>query len=176
MENGGLPASTSSAFSWVKSSTVKYTSPRTSRKSGRPLPFSWFGMLLMVLTFGVTSSPVRPSPRVAPRTSRPFSYTRSSASPSTLSSHRNPDSASSAAVASRSSRFAQDAISSAENALSRLSIRAGCWTGVNRVEIALPTFCVGESGVRRSGYCSSSFSSSRISLSNSASETVACAM
>ena len=37
------------------------------------VPASRCGTLSIVLTLGVTSSPVRPSPRVAPRTRRPFS-------------------------------------------------------------------------------------------------------
>ena len=46
------------------------------------------GMVSMVETLAVTSSPNLPSPRVAARVSRPSSYSRSIANPSTFSSHR----------------------------------------------------------------------------------------
>ncbi len=88
LANGALPSATRAAFSAANSSTAKKTSPRTSSTSGRSAPVSRSGITLIVLTFAVTSSPTRPSPRVAARISRPCSYTRSRASPSTLSSHR----------------------------------------------------------------------------------------
>ena len=118
-------------------------------------------------TFSVTSSPVRPSPRVAARASRPRSYTRSIASPSIFSSHRYGP-----APPSLAARSAQAANSSSENTLSRLSSRSRCSTGVNRVDSPPPTFCVGESGVRSSGNCSSSASSDRMSVSYSMSAIV----
>ena len=40
----------------------------------------------MVFRFCVTSSPISPSPRVAPRASAPFSYTSEIASPSIFGS------------------------------------------------------------------------------------------
>jgi len=40
----------------------------------------------MVLRLAVTSSPVRPSPRVAPWVNRPFSYVSVTASPSSFGS------------------------------------------------------------------------------------------
>ena len=40
----------------------------------------------MVLRFSVTSSPTRPSPRVAPRTNRPFTYSSATDRPSTFGS------------------------------------------------------------------------------------------
>src|SRR5205085_1820276 len=49
-------------------------------------PPSCRGTILMVRRFAVTSSPVRPSPRVAPCTSRPFSYLSVTASPSSFGS------------------------------------------------------------------------------------------
>ena len=75
---GALPAATRAAFSSSKPATGKYTSPRTSTCSGcgaspGPPPASVCGTPWMVRTFSVTSSPVRPSPRVAARTSRPRS-------------------------------------------------------------------------------------------------------
>ena len=70
--NGGLPASVSRRFSSSNAATGRNTSPRTSRTSGQPDPDSLLGTAAMVLTFGVTSSPVTPSPRVAARCSRPL--------------------------------------------------------------------------------------------------------
>ena len=76
LANIGLPASTREALSLSKASMDKKTSPRTSTRSGTgnsSVPLSRCGIDLMVRTFGVTSSPVRPSPRVSARTRRPFS-------------------------------------------------------------------------------------------------------
>ena len=73
LANGFSPASTSRAFSSSKRSIGKKTSPRTSTRSGTRSPLSRSGMSAMVRTFGVMSSPVRPSPRVAARVSRPCS-------------------------------------------------------------------------------------------------------
>ncbi len=73
LANGALPAATNDALSSSNPTTGKNTSPRTSSTAGTDAPVSTSGMFSMVRTFGVTSSPVRPSPRVAPRTSRPFS-------------------------------------------------------------------------------------------------------
>jgi hypothetical protein len=89
------------------------------------------------------------------------------ASPSTFGSHRY-----STLGTSRSIRSAQATSSSSSNALSRLSMRSACATGVNSVEYVPPTLWVGESGVTRAGYARSSPCSSRISRSYSASPTV----
>ncbi len=73
---GGLPASTSCALSSANFSSGKKTSPRTSTRCGKGtsgVTVSWPGTPMTVRTFIVRSSPVRPSPRVAPRTSLPFS-------------------------------------------------------------------------------------------------------
>ena len=72
LANAGRPASWSRSFSSTNACTGKNTSPRTSRVSGQPAPFSFAGTDAMVRTFGVTSSPVRPSPLVAARTSFPL--------------------------------------------------------------------------------------------------------
>ena len=72
LANGGLPASVSRSFSSWNAATGRNTSPRTSSVSGMPVPVSRSGTEPMVRMFGVTSSPVTPSPRVAPRTSAPF--------------------------------------------------------------------------------------------------------
>ena len=142
---GALPSATSLAFSAANSSIGKYTSPRTSITSGTSSPVSRSGITEMVRTFGVTSSPVRPSPRVAPRTSRPFSYTRLMASPSTLSSQRN-----AGCSISLATRSAQAFSSSGEKALSSDSIRSRWSTAANCEEMVPATFWVGESGVRSS--------------------------
>ena len=68
-------------------------------------------------------------------------------------------------------RHAELSVEIAENALSRLSIRCRWRTGVNWVATPPAGRCVGESGVRSSGYCSSRSRISRICLSYSASET-----
>src|SRR6266496_4575767 len=61
----------SDSFSLPNASTGMNTSPLTSRVAGCPEPFSRAGMQEMVRMFGVTSSPVRPSPRVAALISAP---------------------------------------------------------------------------------------------------------
>ena len=76
LANCGLPASFIDSLSRSNASTGKNTSPRTSTRLGTGyflVPVSRSGTLSMVRTLGVTSSPVRPSPRVAARTSRPSS-------------------------------------------------------------------------------------------------------
>ena len=160
LANTGLPASVIETLSRSNASVGRNTSPRTSTSAGTgssSLPVSRCGTESIVFTLGVTSSPVRPSPRVSARTSRPSSYKRLMASPSTLSSH----SRSGSFTPSRSSRAYQDWSSSSLNALSRLSIGRRWSTAVNSVETAPPTFWVGESGVRSSGHSSSSACSRR---------------
>jgi hypothetical protein len=71
LANGGLPASVSRTFSSSNAVTGRNTSPRTSSTSGQPVPDSRDGARAMVLMFGVMSSPVIPSPRVAAPASRP---------------------------------------------------------------------------------------------------------
>ena len=74
--NGGLPAATRPALSSSKSASRKNTSPRTSISSGTgnsSALVSRSGMSAEGAHVSVTSSPVRPSPRVSARTSRPFS-------------------------------------------------------------------------------------------------------
>jgi hypothetical protein len=72
LANAALPASVSRAFSSSNAVSGRNTSPRTSRISGKPDPVSRAGIESIVRMFGVTSSPVRPSPRVAPRVRMPF--------------------------------------------------------------------------------------------------------
>ena len=71
LANAALPASSSDSFSLPNASTGMNTSPRTSSTAGCPVPESRAGMEEIVRMFGVTSSPVRPSPRVAALTSAP---------------------------------------------------------------------------------------------------------
>ena len=76
LANTGLPASVIDSLSRSNASRGKNTSPRTSRSPGTgnsSVPVSRCGTESMVFTLGVTSSPVRPSPRVRARTSRPSS-------------------------------------------------------------------------------------------------------
>ncbi len=76
LANIGLPASTIDALSRSKASAGRKTSPRTSTRAGTgnsSVPVSRCGTDAIVLTLGVTSSPVRPSPRVSARTRRPCS-------------------------------------------------------------------------------------------------------
>ncbi len=76
LANCCLPASSSDSLSRSNASTGKKTSPRTSTSSGTGnffVALSRCGTESMVFTLGVTSSPVRPSPRVSARTSRPSS-------------------------------------------------------------------------------------------------------
>ena len=72
LANGGLPASSSRPLSSWNAATGRNTSPRTSSVGGTSGPVSRIGTAPIVRMFGVTSSPVEPSPRVAPRTSAPF--------------------------------------------------------------------------------------------------------
>ena len=75
LANGALPSATRLALRLAKSAIMKKTSPRTSSSAGignslDSLRFS--GTSLMVRAFSVTSSPTRPSPRVAARSRRPL--------------------------------------------------------------------------------------------------------
>ncbi len=64
-------------FRRSKARSGSTTSPRTDARRGGCAPSSAGGMLSTSRRFAVTSSPTRPSPRVAPTASRPFSYTSS---------------------------------------------------------------------------------------------------
>ena len=166
-ENGRCSASSIIRFSSSKALTGRYISPRTSMTAGGASIRSVRGTCSTVRTFAVMSSPIRPSPRVAALTSTPFSYVSAQATPSIFSSHAN----AAASPTPRTTRAAHASSSSNENALSSESMGARCSTGANRSAGALPTRCVGESGVISSGNSSSSACSSRISSSYSASET-----
>jgi hypothetical protein len=123
-------------------------------------------MLRTVRRLGVTSSPVVPSPRVAPRTSTPSTYRRLMASPSTLGSTTNgPGSR----PARSRARWYQACNSSNEKALARLSMGTRCRTGAKRSDGVAPTRWVGDSGVTSSGWAASSARSACISRSYSAS-------
>ena len=71
LTKAGLPAANRDSFSLSNASTGRKTSPLTSSVAGYPDPVSRAGMEAIVRMFGVTSSPVRPSPRVAALTSAP---------------------------------------------------------------------------------------------------------
>ncbi len=76
LANIGFPASTIEALSRSNAAAGRNTSPRTSTSAGTgcsSVPESRWGTEAIVLTLGVTSSPVRPSPRVSARTRRPCS-------------------------------------------------------------------------------------------------------
>ncbi len=79
------PASARRSFSAVKSLSDMYTSPRTSSSAGASSTRS--GIAPIVRRLCVTSSPISPLPRVAPRSSTPFRYRRLIARPSILGSH-----------------------------------------------------------------------------------------
>ena len=71
LANGALPSSTRWALTVWKSWVEMKISPRISIWRGISSPRSCCGMVAMVATLWVTSSPVVPSPRVAARTRRP---------------------------------------------------------------------------------------------------------
>ena len=73
LAKAGLPASCSDSFSRSNAASDRNTSPRTSSSSGTSSPVRRSGTDLIVLTFSVTSSPVRPSPLVAALVRRPRS-------------------------------------------------------------------------------------------------------
>ena len=130
------------------------------------LVLSRCGTESIVLTLGVTSSPVRPSPRVSARTRRPVLVEQVDREPVDLElaggrPGRRCRRVEPRAPTSRAPRRRRRCRGSP-------SARGGR-PAVNSVETAPPTFWVGESGVRRSGTSSSSASSRRIFSSKSAS-------
>ena len=91
--------------------------------------------------FSVTSSPVTPSPRVAPRTKTPFSYSRDMERPSILGSTLYSRPPSAADIRSSKARS-----SSKENTSLRLSSGTSCVTEA-KVLLAVPPTCwVGDLG------------------------------
>ncbi len=96
----------------------------------------------MVNTFGVTSSPMLPSPRVEPCTRRPCSYTNDSDSPSIFNSTLYATASSTPLC----NRAAQSCSSPSENTSPIDSIGTACGTLVKAGLITSPTACVGESG------------------------------
>ncbi len=79
----GRPSSSRSALIRANSALGMNTSPRASSVAGSGRRS---GIAVIVRRFGVTSSPVVPSPRVAPIANRPRSYWSEIARPSILSS------------------------------------------------------------------------------------------
>ena len=104
--------------------------------------FSVLGRLRTVRRFSVTSSPVTPSPRVAPRTKTPFSYSSDMERPSIFGSAQYSRPWGSAA----SIRSSKARSSSKENTSFRLSSGTSCTTGANVLLAVPPTFCVGDAG------------------------------
>ena len=166
------------------------TSLRTSSSAGGSSPRSLRGTARMVRTLAVTSSPRAPSPRVAPLTRHPFSYTRLIASPSIFTSpvYSTAGSASCCAPSCRALpssaplccvpppccppsrsriRRSNARTSPSSKALASESIGTRWTTSGNDADGAAPTRCVGESGVTRPGRCSSSATSSRMRASYS---------
>ena len=129
----------------AKSSTAINTSPRTSNRSGMgnsSVAVSVCGTSWMTLAFSVTSSPMRPSPRVAARSNTPLRYTRANDRPSILSS---------VTYSGASTRCNHSSSSSSSKTLSRLSMRSRCSTFSNDDSTGAPTCWVGLSGVASSG-------------------------
>ncbi len=84
-----LPSVSALALMRAKPALPRNISPRTSSRAGGDWLSSRKGILLIVRTLCVMSSPVMPSPRVAPRVSTPFSYNKLTATPSILGSQLN---------------------------------------------------------------------------------------
>ena len=168
--NVGVPASSNERFSFANSSRGMKTSPRTSRSSADASGpgLSTFGMERIVLRLAVMSSPIRPSPRVAPRTKRPRSYTRATPRPSIFGSQTYWNFAPGKA---RPRRVSNSRRSSGVVALSSESIATWCSTGLKRSVGVPPMRWVGLSPVTRSGHSASRVRSSRMSASYWASET-----
>ncbi len=120
------------------------TSPRTSSNAGMSLalPSSFFGTAPIVRRFSVTSSPVMPSPRVAPTVNCPSTYCNEIARPSSFGSATKRI----GSVMSRWIRTPHASSSSRENALSSDSIRTRWTTGANVDAGRPPGRCVGDSG------------------------------
>ena len=116
-------------------------------------------------TLAVTSSPTRPSPRVAAWTYRPLSYRRLIASPSIFSSHTN--------LAGASPRLRRDAVAPRVQLVGRHRVvEAGHRDGVDdrreqHARRAADGASTGDSSTARSGFSASSCRSSRTSRSKS---------
>ena len=85
------------------------------------------GTSFTVRTFTVMSSPVVPSPRVAARMSRPFSYVNATDEPSIFSSHTS----SGMLPKNSRTRSSHSSSSSAPMASSSEYMRRSCWMGAN---------------------------------------------
>ena len=146
----GFPACSCCAFSASNDARGMNTSPRTISRDGAPS--SRIGMEWMVLRFSVTSSPMSPSPRVAPRAKTPSRYSSATESPSTFGSTEYSASGSSARTRASNSRS-----SSSENTSCKLSSGTACCTFWNALIASPPTRRVGLVG---EAYCGYSFSRS----------------
>ena len=160
LANGGCPASSRCSLRAWNTFLGINTSPRTMSRLGASS--STMGMERMVFRFSVTSSPTRPSPRVAPRMNFPSRYSSATDRPSTLGSTvYAPSGAASRTLASNSPS------SSMEKTSCRLSRGTGCSTFSNWLIAWPPTRFVGDNGDASSGCRVSSSSSCRISRSYS---------
>ncbi len=81
---GCSPASSWASTTFWKLFTGMYTSPRTSKRGRGSGSFS--GTDRMVRMFSLTSSPVKPLPRVEPIASTPSRYSRETERPSIFGS------------------------------------------------------------------------------------------
>ncbi len=122
------------------------------------------GIDLIVFKFCVTSSPVKPSPRVEPRTNTPFSYSSETESPSIFISTTYSNSESPIALRMLLSKFSNSPL---ENAFAKLSITTLCVTVSKPASGLPPTRCEGELLETNNGFSLSSLMSSFISLSYS---------
>ena len=84
--NVDSPASARRSLSAAKSASDMYTSPRTSSSGGGSSMSMRSGIVPIVRRLWVTSSPISPSPRVAPRSSTPSRYSSEIARPSIFGS------------------------------------------------------------------------------------------
>ncbi len=84
--NVDSPASARRSLSLAKSGSDMYTSPRTSTSAGGSSMSSFSGIDGIVRRLWVTSSPISPLPRVAPRSNKPSRYSSEIASPSIFGS------------------------------------------------------------------------------------------
>ena len=136
-----------------------YISPRTSISISL---FIFKGIVLIVLTFSVISSPTTPSPLVAPLTNLPFSYIKDTDNPSILSSHTY-----SGIIPLFLILSSKSLISFSLNTLLKLIIGILCVIFLNSSNTLPPTLLVGESSLAYSGYFSSNKNNSLKYLSYS---------
>ena len=137
-------SSAASRFAFRSSNTLHgiSISPRISNASGyATFSLSTSGMQRIVFTLVVTSSPYTPSPRVTPRTRRPFSYVSDIDNPSYFISQHTSNSSPSSP---RLTDSYQSCTSCSLYVLANESIGYLCSTCAKPCVRSLPTRCVGE--------------------------------